>query len=105
LPFVASGFVFWSLQLRKIGAICALLQRMGIFGAGWEFFLIFSQDNFGAVFGANPDSQCSGRVISDCPRDDLLAVLPVRRLKKTSNGKNTAGDCGRPPISQRRRKG
>jgi hypothetical protein len=34
--FVASGFVLWSLQLRKIMAICALLQRMGIFGGERE---------------------------------------------------------------------
>jgi hypothetical protein len=31
--FVASSFVILSLQLRKIMPICALLQRMGIFGA------------------------------------------------------------------------
>jgi hypothetical protein len=31
--FVASSFVFLYIQLRKIMAICALLQRMGILGA------------------------------------------------------------------------
>ena len=29
--FVVSGFILWHIQLRKIMAFCALLQRMGIF--------------------------------------------------------------------------
>jgi hypothetical protein len=34
--FVASGFILWRIQLRKIMAVCALLQRMGIFRCGAE---------------------------------------------------------------------
>jgi hypothetical protein len=34
--FVVSGFVLLRMQLRKIRPICALLQRMGIFGAERE---------------------------------------------------------------------
>jgi len=55
--FVVSGFVLWSLQLRKIMAICALLQRMGIFGAEREISRKFSgRGVFGTSCGVNPDS-------------------------------------------------
>jgi len=60
--FVVSGFVLWSLQLRKIMAICALLQRMGIFGAERENSRKFrAPGDFGSAFGANFNSRSSGR--------------------------------------------
>jgi hypothetical protein len=34
--FVASHFVLWQIQLRKITPVCALVQRMGILGAELE---------------------------------------------------------------------
>jgi len=55
--FVATGCVFMRLQLRKIMAICALLQRMGIFGGEREFSRKFcGPGGFGATASANPDS-------------------------------------------------
>jgi len=55
--FVASGFVLFGLQLRKIMAICALLQRMGIFGGEREISCKFrSFGGFGGIFCANQDS-------------------------------------------------
>jgi len=55
--FVASGFVLFGLQLRKIMAICALLQRMGILGVERENSLEFrALGSFGAASGANRDS-------------------------------------------------
>jgi len=55
--FVVSGFVLLSLQLRKIMAICALLQRMGIFGGEREISRKFrAPERYGATSGATPDS-------------------------------------------------
>jgi hypothetical protein len=34
--FVVSGFILLGMRLRKIMGFCALLQRMGIFGAERE---------------------------------------------------------------------
>jgi len=64
--FVASGFVFWQIQLRKIMAFCALLQRMGIFGGEREKSLNFrSNVEFVSNFRLNSNSRNRSGVMID----------------------------------------